>query len=280
MRNIILQRKSNFKPKDYVYRTALETDYSRLINEDCKLFDKDTGELIGVYFTMSKTPSDLLMALMSIKYNKNKRFGGLITNSRIIGWRPRNKTRNNYCSSSNMARTEPKQHAILIQFAHVLTKYYKGFVPEMFKKHQEIADDNILEEWMIKGTPFSSGIVNKNSELHYHYDAGNFKDVYSNMVAFKSNIQGGYLSIPEYDVGLKIVTNSVLLFDGQKILHGVTPIKLLNGNSYRYTVVYYTLKDMWTCEPLTAELARYKTVRTDVEKKRLQRLTGEIANEI
>lgn len=280
MRNIILTKKSDFKPKDYVKRTALETDYSRLINEDCKLFDKDTGELIGVYFTMSKTPSDLLMALMSIKYDKNKRLRGIITNSRIIGWRPREIIRNNYCSSSSLARKEPKQHAIFIQFAHVLTKYYKEFVPEMFKKHQQIADDNILEDWMIKGTPFSSGIVNKNNELHYHYDTGNFKDVYSNMVAFKSNIRGGYLSIPEYDIGLEISTNSVLLFDGQKILHGVTPIKLLNANSYRYSVVYYTLKAMWTCEPLTEELARYKTVRTDLEKKRYQRLTGEIANEI
>jgi len=263
-----------------VYRTALETDYSRLINEDCKLYDSDSGELIGVYFTMPKTPSDVLMALMSIKYDKNKRLKSLITHSRIIGWRPREQIRNNYCSSSSMARKEPKQHAILIQFAHVLTKYYKEFVPEMFKKHQQIADDNILPEWTITDTPFSSGIVNKNNELHYHYDAGNFKDVYSNMVAFKSNIGGGFLSLPEYDVGLEIATNSVLLFDGQKILHGVTPIKLFNANSFRYTIVYYTLKAMWTCEPLTKELARYKRVRTELEGKRLMRLKGEIPNEI
>jgi len=37
---------------------------------------------------------------------------------------------------------------------------------------------------------------------------------------------------------------------------------------------------MWTCEPLTAELTRYKTTRTELEKKRHQRLTGEIPNEI
>lgn len=280
MRNIILKRKTDFTPKDYVRRTAVETDYERFINEDCTLLDEDTGEIIGIYFTMPETPSKLLMALMTIKYETNKRLNGLITHSRIFGWRPREKIRNDYCSATSLASKQPQQHAILIEFAKVLTKYYKKFVPKLFKEHKKIADDNILKDWMIKGTPFSSGIVNKNNELHYHYDAGNFKDVYSNMVAFKSNIQGGFLSIPEYGIGLEIATNSVLLFDGQKILHGVTPIKLLNENSYRYTIVYYTLKAMWGCEPVSEEVARYKEKRTILEHKRFQRLKGDIPNEI
>ena len=263
-----------------MYRTALESDYTQFINEDCTLFDEDSGEIMGVYFTMPKTPSKLLIALMTVKYETNRRIAGLITHSRIFGYRPREQIRNTYCSSASLASKQPSQHAEIIQFAHVLTKYYKKFVPKMYKKHQGIADDNVLEDWMIKGTPFSSGIVNKNNELHYHYDAGNFKDVYSNMVAFKSNIKGGHLSIPEYGVGLEIATNSVLLFDGQKILHGVTPIKLLNKNSYRYTIVYYTLKAMWNCEPLTKEVLRYRKERTLLEKKRHQRMTGEIPNEI
>ncbi len=280
MRNIILKRQSDFTPKDYVYRTALESDYSRLINEDCTLIDEDTGQIIGIYFTIPKTSRQLLMALMTIKYDKNRRLNGLITHSRIFGWRPREKIRNDYCSASMLASTNPREHAIIVDFAKVLSKYYKKFVPKIFKEHKQIADDNILKNWLIEETPFSSGIVNKNNELHYHYDAGNFKNVYSNMVAFKSNIRGGYLSIPEYDIGLEIATNSVLLFDGQKILHGVTPIKLLNPKAYRYTLVYYTLKAMWTCESVTEEVARYKEKRTTLERKRLLRLQGKISNTI
>lgn len=280
MRKIILKKKTNFDPKEYVYRTAIESDYSRFINEDCTLIDEDTGKIIAVYFTMPKTPSKLLKALLTIKYETNRRLKGLITHSRIFGWRPREKIRNDYCSSASLAKKYPKEHAEIVNFAHVLTKYYKKFAPGIYDEHNTIATDNILEEWMIKGTPFSSGIVNKNNELHYHYDTGNFKNVYSNMVAFKSNIRGGFLSIPEYAIGLEIATNSVLLFDGQKLLHGVTPIKLLNANSYRYTVVYYTLKSMWNCEPLTKEVARYKKERTELEKRRFQRLKGEIPNEI
>lgn len=276
MRNIILKRQSDFNPKDYVYRTALESDYNRLINEDCILIDEDTGQIIGIYFTMPKTPRQLLMALLTIKYTKNKRLRGLITNSTIFGWRPREKIRNDYCSASMLASKNPREHAIIVDFAKTLSKYYKKFVPKIFKEHKQIADDNISKDWLIEDTPFSSGIVNKNNELHYHHDAGNFKDVYSNMVAFKSNIRGGHLSIPEYDIGLEIASNSVLLFDGQKILHGVTPIKLLNKNSYRYTIVYYTLKSMWKCEPLTRELARYKKERTELEQDRYGFLKGTV----
>ena len=100
------------------------------------------------------------------------------------------------------------------------------------------------------------------------------------MVAFKSNTKGGYLSLPQYGVGFEIANNSLMLFDGQKILHGVTPFKLLSKAAYRISIVYYSLQQMWKCEPLNAELARIKDVRTELEKKRLLRMQGQIPNEI
>ncbi len=280
MKTIQVQRIDDFTPKDYIRRTAVESDYSTLIKESCKLIDKETGELVGVYLVMPKTPSNLLKALMKIKYEKNKRTQGLITNSRIIGYRPREKIRNDFCSSTNLSVQNPKEHKIICDFAHVLTKYYKKNCGEVFTEHAAIAKEKILPEWTITGTPFSSGIVNKNNALHYHYDSGNFKNVYSNMVAFKSNSKGGYLAIPEYDIGLEIANNSILLFNGQKIMHGVTPFKLLSPNAYRYSIVYYTLQQMWKCEPITKELARIKDERTKLEKKRLARQKGEIPNVI
>ena len=100
------------------------------------------------------------------------------------------------------------------------------------------------------------------------------------MVAFKSNTKGGYLSLPQYDVGFEIANNSLMLFDGQKILHGVTTFKLLSKDAYRISIVYYSLQQMWKCEPVSAELARIKDVRTELEKTRLLRMQGQIPNEI
>lgn len=280
MKTILVERKPDFSSKPYVRRTALESDYSTLIKESCKLIDKDTGKLVGVYLVLSKTPTDLLQALLKIKYDKNKRLAGLITKSRIFGYKPREKIRNDMCNATSLSQENPKEHQIICNFAQELTKYYKKYCGEVFDEHAAIAEEKILPEWKIKDTPFSSGIVNQDNALHYHYDSGNFKDVYSNMVGFKSNVKGGYLAIPEYDIGIEIANNSIMLFDGQKILHGVTPIKKMSSAAYRYTVVYYTLQQMWKCEPLEDELARIKDERTKLERKRLQRLQGKIPNEI
>ncbi len=280
MKTILVEHKQNFNHKDYIRRTALESDYSTLIKEDCTLMDRNSGNLLGVYLVMPKYSTKLLQALMKIKYDKNKRLAGLITKSRIFGYKPREKIRNDFCTSSMLARESPKEHKIICDFAKVITKIYKRYCGEIYAEHANITKSKLLPEWTIKGTPFSSGIVNKNNALHYHYDSGNFKNVYSNMVAFKSNTKGGYLSLPEYDIGLEIATNSLLLFDGQRILHGVTPFKLLSENAYRYSIVYYSLQQMWKCEPLNEELARIKNVRTKLERKRLLRLKGKILNEI
>ena len=279
MKTIFVEHKDDFTPKDYVKRTALDSDYTTLIKESCIIMDKDTGALVGVYIVMDET-SKLLKALMSIKYDTNHRLAGLVTHSRIFGYKNREKIRNDFCSAAQLSKESPDHHRTICDFARELTKIYKKHCGAVFDDHMSIAKEKILPEWTIKGTPFSSGIVNKNNQLHYHYDSGNFKNVYSNMVGFKSNLKGGHLAIPEYDIGLEIANNSIVLFDGQKLLHGVTPFKLLNDKSYRYTVVYYTLQQMWKCEPLTQELARIKDVRTQLEKTRLKRLKGLIPNEI
>lgn len=280
MKTILLEPKQNFDHKQFIRRTALESDYSTLIKEDCTMLDKATRKLLGVYLVMPKHSTELLKALMTIKYDKNRRIAGLITKSRIFGYKPREKIRNDFCTSTMLSKESPKEHKLICDYAKTITKIYKKYCGEVYQEHAGITEEKLLPEWTISGTPFSSGIVNKNNALHYHFDSGNFKNVYSNMVAFKSNTKGGYLSLPKYDIGLEIANNSLLLFDGQKILHGVTPFKLLSENAYRYSIVYYSLQQMWKCEPLTVELARIKDVRTGLEKRRLLRMKGKIPNEI
>jgi len=280
MKTILLEPKQNFDHKQFIRRTALESDYTTLIKEDCTMLDKATGKLLGVYLVMPKHSTELLKALMTIKYDKNRRIAGLITKSRIFGYKPREKIRNDFCTSTMLSKESPNEHKLICDYAKIITKIYKKYCGEVYQEHAGITEEKLLPEWTISGTPFSSGIVNKNNALHYHFDSGNFKNVYSNMVAFKSNTKGGYLSLPKYDVGLEIANNSLLLFDGQKILHGVTPFKLLSENAYRYSIVYYSLQQMWKCEPLTVELARIKNVRTGLEKRRLLRMKGKIPNEI
>lgn len=80
--------------------------------------------------------------------------------------------------------------------------------------------------------------------------------------------QGGYLSCPEYDIGFEVEDNSVILFDGQNILHGVTPFEHLTRLSYRYSIVYYTLQQIWNCLPLNEEIIRIRKIHLKREQRR------------
>jgi hypothetical protein len=126
-----------------------------------------------------------------------------------------------------------------------------------------------MKDWTIGGSPFTSGIVNKNNQLKYHFDAGNFKGVLSNMVVFKKDVDGGHLVIPELDIALEVADNTLTIFNGQEILHGVSTIEYKNEQAYRYSIVYYSLEQMWKCEPLGDEIKRIRKIKTEREKKRL-----------
>jgi hypothetical protein len=61
------------------------------------------------------------------------------------------------------------------------------------------------------------------------------------------------------------------MFDGQELLHGVTPIKQLSEHARRYTIVFYSLVGMWSCLPLDEELADARNARWESELKKYER---------
>lgn len=274
MKTVRVARVRNFDFRNFVKRSAVETDYTTFIREPCILLDDTTDRIVCVYSIIKENTDKLLQAVRRIRYIEDVRTEGLKTRSRIFGFRPRETIRKDFCSATSLSVESPDEHATISDFGNILARYYEKYCGEIYQRHKKISDDEVLPQWKIRGTPFTSGIVNKNNPLKYHFDSGNFENVYSNMLAFKHNVIGGYLSIPEYDIGLEIANKSVVLFDGQKILHGVTPIKYLSDEAYRYTLVYYTLKKMWNCEPLEKELARVRQVKTTREIKRYERMKG------
>jgi hypothetical protein len=88
-------------------------------------------------------------------------------------------------------------------------------------------------------------------------------------VAFKKGVEGGRLCCPEFGIKFEIEDNTLLVFDGQSILHGVTPIKKLHPDAYRYTIVYYSLQQMWRCDTVNEEIYRIRKVKKAREFKRL-----------
>jgi hypothetical protein len=271
METLRLKRR-NIDVDEYIKRTALESDYETLIEEPCVLVDADDGKVKIIYDHLgSLDTSNIVSALKDIRYDQGQRARGLVSRSRIFGYRPRLEMRADFCSSTSMAVEHKTEHALVSEFALKLEEYYKTYNPEGYALHRQLSEEKVKTAYRIQGkSVFTSGIINKNNPLKYHFDTGNFTDVYSCMVVFKGGgISGGYLSVPEYGVGFKLPNNSIFLFDGQSILHGVTPIKFESAQSYRYSIVYYSLKRMWQCLEIDQELARIRKKKTERERTRM-----------
>jgi hypothetical protein len=257
----------NLDVKEYRHRSAKEEDCSQLIDTDTTVMID--GKPAIVYIADVSNEAKLLFdALTKIRYDSTTRTSGLVTSSRIFGYAPRNGIRNLPCRSTSLALDSPSENKILKRFAAVAAHHYNETNRELAEKHQKMTDDNVLENYKMDGSMFTSGIVNHNNPLKYHFDSGNYVGVWSAMFAFKRDVEGGYLACPEIDISFKCSNHSLIMFDGQSILHGVTPIRKLNKNAVRYTVVYYSLKSMWSCDTPTDEVERMRNKRLEIELKR------------
>lgn len=258
--------------KEYKSRYATEDDAKILIKEDTLLIENGMPIVLYKKIDWCDT-TELLQACVNVKYQVDTRLPRkglkpIKTRSAIFGYRPRIPLRQDFCSSTAMSRNYPKEHNIVTNFASKLTDIYKQYFPTTFVEHENKMNE-IKDIWKIPNSVFTSGIINKNNPLMYHHDTGNFKNVLSNMVAFKKDIVGGRLVIPEYDMKFEIEDNTILIFDGQSIVHGVTPLKKYSNDSYRYTIVYYSLEQMWKCESIKEEVLRIRKLKKEREFKRI-----------
>jgi hypothetical protein len=263
---ILELKNKNLDYKLFKHRSAEETDYDTLITESC--IGVENGEIKFVYQALDFEPADLVEALKRIKYTESKRTDGLTTRSRVFGFKPRNTMRGDYCKGSSLAYDFPAEHKLVCEYAGKIEGLYQAAHPKGYAAHSEKTQTVKNAYRLGQKSIFTSGIINKNNPLKYHFDTGNFKAVYSCMLVFKEGVKGGYLALPEYGVGIQLVHNSIFMFDGQSIMHGVTPITMLHPHSYRYSVVYYSLQQLWKCLEIDDELARIRNVKRQRELKR------------
>lgn len=273
MKNLVVER-VHLNPA-LLKRAAQENDAQILVNESTIIRDPQ-GNILCVYIVEpSQWLERIRASIMNINFETSDRASGLIQTSVIFGYRPASTMRSttqSTCSKTRFANKQAELNEILTKSGLHLDELYRKYIPDIYVQHKE-STDKILENWKLHESVFTSGIVNKNNALPYHRDSGNFDNVYSNMIGFKKGIQGGRLVIPELNLKLEIQDSSVTMFDGQKLLHGVTPIIKLNSSSYRFTAVYYSLKSMWKCLTPEDEIKRGIKLRELVEKNKYEFLT-------
>jgi len=232
-------------------------------------------EVVAIYKKADFDLTAIRTACLRLKFPTIKRTSGLLTDTISVNASPRNGKRTNMCRRTKFRYTDPRTHAIFIEYAQKIAKCYRAYFLKQYAKQVKLvySRQGVHRAYRIRKTPFTSGVINKNSALGFHRDQANTPDGISCMLCLKEGIAGGELILPELGIGFECQDGYILLFDGQKYIHGVTPIlKPQTGIGYRYTIVYYNNKGMALCLPPKQEQEFYDQYNDKQNDRRYQKL--------
>jgi len=254
--------------------TALDAN----ITEPGIYADADTHEPFMAYFPMEEEVDLLRKAVLNIKYGTTRRSGmGFNNQSRTFGMAPRKvMQQRESCRPTRLAAEQPTEHSVIARFADKFAAMYKEFAPEQYDADVATMEQSGIDrEWrMTDDALWTSGVINKSSQLPYHRDGFNF-ETWSVMPVIRNKMNGGYLHFIEYDAVVACRDGWTLFFPGYKYVHGVTPMEPRGEGAYRYSIVYYALRGMKDCFTYAIETARGQAARTERETHMAKVLTGE-----
>ena len=241
--------------KQYIRRNAVPADCELHIDEPTIIVAPDGKPLVVYDIVQCDAMAKARSAITKIKYEKSTRgIGdrGMTCLSKIFGYAPRDGRRRQPCRSVASHQTDKGPANAMVQCASFINDWYKEHLETKHQQHMDSVAE-VQADWRIGDTVFTSGIAKYNNAIEYHLDSGNFKGCSSVMIGFRQNANGGYLCIPELGTSLAISDYSITAFDGQSLIHGVTPITVAR-EGFRATAVYYSLRKMWRCKPIGEEL--------------------------
>jgi len=266
VKRVFVEKRSS-NPKEFLGRIPQEGDWDTIVDYDADVYCGD--ELICVFRKAEpKKVAYLLDAVRRVKFNDLKRMGAqhMASRSKVFGFSPRVPLRRNYCSKCAFAREDPELNERLSKWANVSDDFLREHCPA---KHAWFTDyaAQIRPEWRINDTVFTSGYINDTCSLTYHVDKSELPKAWNVVTVMKHGVKGGMTVLPEYRVALNAEGPVMFGFSAPADVHGVTPITKISKDAYRYSVVFYTMKEMVKCGSLEEELDRIREWSTSAEKR-------------
>lgn len=228
-----------------------------MIGIDDDVLGLKEGEPFLVQTTEWGCDPELLRALarflrFTVKFqgtkNNRSRMSGIKAANEYFGTVPPNPTRKRYaCRDGRLWAKSAEMRALLEPISVQAWSAFQNLLPAQAQAHEEIVEANIHPDWLIAGTPFTSGIINDKAALPYHKDSGNIHGTWSMMVSVRFGVDGGALCMPNYDLTLGIPHGSLTIFNGAETWHGVTPLVMRTKDAYRFTLVWYVKRLIADC---------------------------------
>ncbi|XNL98373.1 oxidoreductase [Arthrobacter phage Bumble] len=242
-----------------------------------RVYDIDTGDLIGIVTRLDRPRRAALRAsVLSLRYGQNVARQGRNMNVRgaTFGFAPKKAmARQEGCRSTATTRDRPDVSAVLDDIAGALGRQFRELYPEQAAADEVTVKSAVLDDWrMHEDSLWTSGVINQSTVLPYHRDGNNF-DTWSAMPTIRYGMDGGRLHIPEYDLVFPCSDGDVTWFFGKGLVHGVTPMverATRTGESYRYSVVFYSIQGMKNCRTFAEETRNANKARTARERAAAQ----------
>lgn len=229
---------------------------AEILRSSAVVVDADTQEVVAAQITgHERLASEIAQQLHHVQWQGDPRvnggearLSGIVVAHNTFGFTAPVQLRRRFgCSRSRFDTDNPQIATNLYRFAQQANEAFARFAPGAYRRTVAAVDNLIAPVWRLPGSPWTSGVINNTAALPYHRDSGNVRGSWSVMLGCRNDVSGGLLHLRDYDVYLAIPHGSLTMFDGQSLVHGVTPLEPTSLAAWRYTIVAYAKTTMRHC---------------------------------
>lgn len=162
-----------------------------------------------------------------------------------------------YCRKTAFTKNEFEKFEKAIPFIKEVDNRFKELIPSKWNYQNEFAKAT-NQNYVIKGTTFTTVTVNKDFQTAVHKDSGDLKKSFGNLSCYKTQgSKGGHFVLPEYKIAFDLCSTDLLLVDVHK-WHGNTPVINETDEDERISFVMYYREKTIKCLAPNKELERVK----------------------
>jgi hypothetical protein len=136
----------------------------------------------------------------------------------------------------------PEKFKKMIPLIKEIDEYYEKYIPDNYAKQKKKANQTPFK---IPNTAFTTITTNVNFRTTIHKDKGDDAEGFGNLAVIeKGKYTGGETCLPQYGIGVDVRNNDILYMDVHE-WHGNLPIKLIDKNATRLSIVCYLRYNIW-----------------------------------
>ena len=136
----------------------------------------------------------------------------------------------------------PEKFKQMVPLIKEIDEYYEKYIPDNYVKQRKKANQTPFK---IPNTAFTTITTNVNFQTTINKDKGDDSEGFGNLAVIENGkYSGGETCLPQYGIGVNVRTGDILYMDVHE-WHGNLPIKLIDKNAIRLSIVCYLRYNIW-----------------------------------